>query len=614
VIRRLSTPRAVLIACVLASSALGLIRAVTTPGSNSAVADRKFYDLAERYMDESLRMSPTAASVNGYHKYDGMLEDFSPASVKKMIGTYRSFQKELARIDRSRLSVSAQVDRDLLVEDCEGSLFLLTSLRPFDRDPLFYNDFLGNSTLFITQLPPDSPEFPARMESLLARIKRFPAFLDQARKNIRNPSAVQTQFCLLLNPGNIEFFEKTLPPLAEKVPTLKDQVAQEAARVAGALHDYQKWLETDLLPRSKGDWRLGKGLWTRKLRYSLASDLTPEEILRRAEDKLKKDRQEMLTVAQPLHDRMFPEHKHAETGEDLINAVVKETLAKLSESHSRPDGLFSDVQAKWIPKIKAFIQKSDIIGLPPVDDNFVVEPTPAFMDGAAVAFFNPPPAFEPELKKSFWVSSIPKGGSPEKDAEVAESYLREYNDYGLQSLIIHEAFPGHYVQSYYALKSPMATIYKKVYASGTFAEGWAVLAEEEMFTNGYSDGDPANYLFHKKFDLRVPMNAILDSKMHTAGMSDEEVDRWAMDLMTRQGFQEEAEAKGKLRRAKITSTQLSTYFVGFTELNEILVDVKAREGDRFRLKAFNERLLGFGTIPPRDARRLMFATKASTTN
>ena len=229
------------------------------------------------------------------------------------------------------------------------------------------------------------------------------------------------------------------------------------------------------------------------------------------------------------------------------------------------------------------------------------------MDGAAVAFFNPPPAFEPELKKSFWVSSIPKGGSPEKDAEVAESYLKEYNDYGLQSLIIHEAFPGHYVQSWYALKSPLATIYKKVYASGTFAEGWAVLAEEEMFTSGFAEGDPANYLVHKKFDLRVPMNAILDSKLHTAGLSEEEGDKWAMDLMTRYGFQEEAEAKGKLRRAKITATQLSTYFVGFSELNDLWGDAKAREGDKFSLKAFNELLLSFGTISPRDVHRLMFS-------
>jgi len=82
-----------------------------------------------------------------------------------------------------------------------------------------------------------------------------------------------------------------------------------------------------------------------------------------------------------------------------------------------------------------------------------------------------------------------------------------------------------------------------------------------------------------------------------------------MDLMTRLGFQEEAEARGKLRRAKITSAQLSTYFVGFLEMHDLLQDLKAREGDRFRLKDFNERLLGFGTIPPRAARRLMFTSE-----
>lgn len=609
--RPVSTLQAVVLSCLLSLSALALIHVVTYAAGEPAASDQKFYDVAQRYLDETLRLFPTQASINGYHKYDGTLEDFSDAGIKKMADTYRRFQKDLAGVDRAKLSVSAQVDRDLLFQDCDATLFTLSTLRPFDRDPLFYNDILGNSTLFITQVSPDAPEFPERMASLISRMKRFPAFLEQAKKNIKNPAEVQTRFCTVLNPGNIEFFEKSLPPLAEKVPSLKEEAHREGAKVIAALRDYQKWMETDLLPRSRGDWRLGKDLWTKKLSHVLASDLSPEEITRRAEEKLKKDREEMLTVAQPLHDRMFPDHKHAETGDDLINAVVKETLAKLAESHSRPDTLFADVKDRWIPKIKAFIRKSGIIALPPENDNFVVEPTPAFMDGVAVAFFNSAPAFEPDLKKSFWVSSVPKGGNPAEDAKMAESFLREYNDYGLQSLIVHEAFPGHYVQSWYALKSPMATIFKKVFASGTFAEGWAVLAEEEMFTNGFSDGDPANYLFHKKMGLRVPMNAILDSKMHTGGMSEEETDRWALDLMTRLGFQEEAEARGKLRRAKITATQLSTYFVGFTEMNDLLQDVKAREGDRFRLKSFNERLLSFGTIPPRAARRLMFASDPS---
>ena len=612
-----TTFRAVLWSCVLSLGALVLIHAAQTAAGGPGAPDQPFYAVADKYLDTTQRLFPTQSSINGYHKYDGLLEDFSAESVARMVATFKDFRKQLAAVDRSKLSVSAQVDRDLLVQDCDANLFVLTSLRPFLKDPLFYNDILGSSTLFITQTPPDSKDFPARLESLVSRMKRIPAFLEQAKKNLANPAEVQTKFCIVLNPGNLEFFEKTLPPLAEKVPALKKAAGEEGAKVIAALNGYQKWLETDLLPRSQGDWRLGKDLWTKKLQLTLGSDLTPEEILQRAEDKLKKDRAEMLHVARPLHDKFFPDHKHEETGEDLINVVVKETLAQLSEHHSTPQGLFNDVKDKWTPKIKEYIRKSGIIALPPEDDNFVIEPTPGFMDGAAVAFFNPPPAFEPELKKSFWVSSIPKGGSPEKDAQVADSYLKEYNDYGLQSLIIHEAFPGHYVQSWYALKSPLATIYKKVYASGTFAEGWAVLAEEEMFTSGFAEGDPANYLVHKKFDLRVPMNAILDSKLHTSGMSETEGDAWAMDLMTRYGFQEEAEARGKLRRAKITATQLSTYFVGFTELWDLLQDTRDLQKDQFSLKAFNERILSFGTIPPRDVRRLMVppaATPATQTS
>jgi uncharacterized protein (DUF885 family) len=604
--RPISTLQAVLLSALLAAAALGGIHAVAPSPEATAAADRKFYDLAERYLDETLRLSPTLASIHGYHKYDGMLEDLSPAGIRKSVETYRKLQKDLARVDRGRLSVGAQVDRDLLVHDCEATLFTLTTLKPFESDPLFYNDLLGNSTLFITQTAPEAKEFPDRMRSLLDRIKRIPAFLGQARRILKGSSELQTRFCAVLNPGNIQFFEQTLPPLAEKVPALREDVTRESAKVIAALREHQRWLEGEFLARSKGDWRLGKDLWTRKLRYALSSDLSPEEIIRRAEEKLRKDREEMLAVAQPLHDRMFPDHQHAETGDDLINAVVRETLARISESHSRPETIFEDVQ-KWVEKAKAFIRKSDIIGLPPQDDNFVVEPTPAFLDGVAVAFFNPAPAFEPDLKKSFWVSSVPKGATPEESAKIAESYLREYNDYGLQSLVIHEAFPGHYVQFWYALNSPYATIYKKVFASGTFAEGWAVLAEEQMFTNGYSDGDPANYLYHKKFNLRVPINALLDSRLHTSDLPEEELDRWAMELMIGKGLQEEAEAGGKLRRAKITATQLSTYFVGFSELYDILQDRKTAEGDRFRLKSFNEKLLGFGTIPPRDVRRLMFA-------
>jgi hypothetical protein len=131
------------------------------------------------------------------------------------------------------------------------------------------------------------------------------------------------------------------------------------------------------------------------------------------------------------------------------------------------------------------------------------------------------------------------------------------------------------------------------------------MCEEQMFEQGYAAEEPECVLVHKKMNLRAPINAILDARLHTEPMEDGEADRWAMDLMQRYGFQEEAEAIGKLRRAKVTSTQLSTYFVGYLELKDLTEDYRRLRGDEFRLREYYERLLSYGTIPPRSIRRLM---------
>jgi uncharacterized protein (DUF885 family) len=566
--------------------------------------DLEFYRVADRYLDDSMRAYPTMATMVGYHEYDGLLEDLSAGGIEGKLALLTRYRAELLAIDPGRLSTSARIDHHLVMTDVETTILSLTDLRPFEHDPQSYVDLLGNATLYLTLQEEDSPVWPERLEALLLRMQQIPRFLDAARSNLRNPPRVMTDLALHTNAGSIGFFEKVAPPLFAKAPKIRLRLESESARAIDALRKFQSWLEEELAPRSRGDWRLGKELWTKKLRYTLQSYLTPDEILRRAQEQLEIDRRRMLEVAAPLHAEFHPGHRHAEKGDDLINVIVREVLDQVIRRHSTPDTLFRDTR-RAIDRIKAFIRERDLIGLPPDDDNFVVEPTPGFMDGVAVAFFNPPPILEPDLKKSFWISSAPRGGSEEKDRALEESFLREYNDYALQGLTIHEAFPGHYVQYWYSLRSPIATVYKKIFSSGTFAEGWAVLAEKLMFENGYAASEPENLLVHLKQTLRVPLNAILDARLHTTEMSDEEADRFGMDLLKRLGFQEEAEARGKLRRAKVSSTQLSTYFVGTLELSDILREARGRAGDRFRLRAFNERLLSFGTIPPRDVRELL---------
>ena len=143
---------------------------------------------------------------------------------------------------------------------------------------------------------------------------------------------------------------------------------------------------------------------------------------------------------------------------------------------------------------------------------------------------------------------------------------------------------------------------RAVLASGPFIEGWAVYTERVMTDLGYMNGDPLMRLIRLKWYLRSIGNAILDQAVHVEAMSRED----AMQLMTRDTFQEEREAAGKWVRVQLTSAQLPTYFVGANEHFALREEAERRWGADFDLKRYHDTVLSFGSPPVRYARALMF--------
>ena len=221
---------------------------------------------------------------------------------------------------------------------------------------------------------------------------------------------------------------------------------------------------------------------------------------------------------------------------------------------------------------------------------------PEFSRGVAVAGLRSPGPLDRGMKAFYVVSPPPE----EWTEEQVESFLREYNDEMIRILTIHEAMPGHYVQLAYSNRFP--SLVRAVFSSGTFVEGWAVYTERMMLEEGYANHNPRLWLQRKKFYLRAVINAILDAGVHMGGMSEYE----AMKLMIEEGFQEESEAAGKWRRACLTSTQLSTYFVGYREVSAIRERAEREWGDRFDLGKFHEELLSYGSPPPRLLEGILF--------
>jgi uncharacterized protein (DUF885 family) len=237
------------------------------------------------------------------------------------------------------------------------------------------------------------------------------------------------------------------------------------------------------------------------------------------------------------------------------------------------------------------VRSKNLLPLPPRDNLQVIE-TPEFMRGIySVGGFASAPALEPHLGAFYWLTPIPKTWSRER----IESKLREYNFYSLKLLTIHEAIPGHYVQLEYAndVQPQGRRVARAVYGNGPYVEGWAVYATEMMLDEGYLDGSPELRLTFLKQVLRLLANAILDIRLQTMGMTDQE----AMDLMLKQTFQEAEEATAKLQRAKLSSCQLPTYYVGWRDWHRVRGQYKQAKGAGFRLSEFHRLALAPGSIP-----------------
>jgi uncharacterized protein (DUF885 family) len=340
------------------------------------------------------------------------------------------------------------------------------------------------------------------------------------------------------------------------------------------------------------DWRLGADRYRTKFKLNLATDRTPDEVLKDAETRLKEVRTRMLELSLPLHAAKYPDHgDHADLkGDERLNKIVREVLDGIAEKHSTPAGYMDDAR-KDLDEARDFARAKNLLTLPR-NDNLQVIPTPEFERGIyAVGGFNPAPVLEPQLGAFFWITPIPQDWPKAR----VESKLREYNFYNLKLLVIHEAMPGHYVQGEFAnaIEPKTRRVLRAIYGNGPYVEGWAQYITQTMLDEGLLDNSPELRLTLLKQELRVDANAIIDIRIQTNRMTDEQ----AMDFMENSTFQEHEEAVAKLQRVKLSSTQLPTYFVGWRDWLRVRELEKQTKGSAFNLHDFHDRALKEGAVP-----------------
>ncbi len=521
-----------------------------------------FDDLVTAFLDELFTLQPVFATSMGDHRFDDRWPDMSETGRRARLAFVDRWTRMLDELDASALSADERIDRELLQGELDAMRFEEAQLRQEAWDPQAWVYLIGSGLHGL--LARDFAPLHIRLAAVASRLEGIPALIGVAREVIgslpdRPVSRLHAEVAGRRIGGVASLAQEAVamgeaasaddPEVAALLPRLR--AATE--RATAVLEGIGRHLTEEVAPGARGGPELGRELFERKLRHTLRDpEVTPDAVLARAEAEYGRVRAEMIRIAREL----WPAWRPGEPEPDDDGALVRGTLDAIAADHPAADELVAFCRAE-LDTIEAFCREHDVIGL--VDEPLEIDWTPEFMRSFGGAMLDTPGPLDAGQASFFSITPV----RDDWDEAAVESYLREENARQLRLLTIHEAVPGHYLQGAYANRG--SSLARRVFASGLFAEGWAVYVTQVMLDRGYGQDDPALWLVHWKFYLRAVVNAILDVRIHCDGMTGEE----AIELMVDGGFQERSEAVAKDERARLSSTQLSTYFLGSVGLWDI---------------------------------------------
>jgi uncharacterized protein (DUF885 family) len=533
-------------------------------------ADEEFTVLSDEYLDDLAWRHPDVATGLGDHRFDDRLPDRSPDARAAERRALDGFAARLDALDTSALAPQLRVDAAMMSGSVAQRIFETDELREHTWNPLAANPGKAIYDLLARDFAP----LRDRLASVAGRLAQVPAVLAGARGQLGQMPEVHLetaigQFGGTINliVGQVDAALRAAGPDARQAAATVTEFRPAALK---ALEEHRDWLSGKLAGGAFADPRIGEERFARKLSLTLSAVADSDAILARAEADLDRVTEQITQLAAEMGG----------TPRQVLDRLAADTLDEktiLQFCAGAAENLTEFVRARGL--VTLYDDPVRFIDMPEIDR------------GVAVAYCDSPGPLETAPLPTFIaVSPVPDGWTGERKA----SFYREYNRHMVHNLMVHEAMPGHCLQLQHSGRLSGVTRLRAALRSGSFVEGWAVCAERLMADHGYpGEGDPRTVRMQQlKMLLRTIINAILDARVHSRGMTEAE----AMALMTGRGFQEEGEAAGKWRRALLTSAQLSTYYVGYTEVSDLAADLRA-EG--YPERTVHDRMLAHGSPPVR---------------
>ena len=569
-----------LIVCAIALFASMTLKssfAQATQNPPAASSGAEFDKLVDEYFDAYFKFHPSEGTAAGFHQYDKQLEDVSQASMNEEIASIKQLQARFDALKGQDLPPERAADLELVKSDMQARLLRLQEIRPWEKNPDMYSSG-ASAAVYVIMSRNFAPQ-AERLESVIARERQMGKAFVAAKRNLKDPPRVFTEIALEQLPGIVGFFEKDVPAAFNEVkdPKLLAEFKASNEAVIEDLRRYENFLKEDLLPISKGDFRIGAENYRKKLLYEEMVDIPLDRLLQIGYDDLHRNQQAFKEAAAKIDPKRTPQ----------------QVLEELEKDHPAPDNLLQTFRGV-LGGVKSFIETNHIVTVPSQVPPIVQE-TPPFARALTFASMDTPGPYEKKATEAFFNVTLPEPNWPKKRIE---SWMEGFNRGTIISTTIHEVYPGHYVQFLWLYQAPSKV--RKLIGSGSNAEGWAHYCEQMVLDEGYGNNDPKLRIGQLQDALLRDARFIAGIEMHTGKMTLEQ----ATDFFVKEGYQTAAVAEREAKRGTSDPTYL-VYTLGKLEIMKLRADYKAKMGDKFNLEQFHDEFLKQGFPPIKVIRKTM---------
>ena len=512
---------------------------------------------------------PTHATLDGVHTHDDLLEDVSRHGIDSEAHALSGYLRRLDEISRDGLTGVERLEHRMLTAHLQARMFELEAVRTWERNPQFYSDLLATSlaaqTLFTHATAAE------RARRVLSKLRQTPRFIQAARDNIKDAPGIFVKVGIETMRGTLKFINDDLPRAFADIDDLHllGDLADAQTEASQAVGKYIEYLETDLAPKARGSFRLGRNKFEQKLRLEEGVTLPTERLLAIATRELKATQDEFRSLAGKMN------------GGDAVAAWMK-TKAR----HPLPGQLVATGRQQ-LDELATFLERQKIISLPS-GEPIAVAPTPDFYRWSFASMWTAGPFESKPTRAYYYLTDVDPAWGPERQDE----HLRDYNFPTLWSISIHEVYPGHFLHYQHLRKVESKTRKSIMFAPASFIEGWAHYCEQMMIEAGFGRQDPTIKLGQLAEALIRLVRFIVCIKLHAEDMSVEQGVRYFRD----EAFMEEGSARREAERGTFDPTYL-VYTVGKLMLLKLRQDYKAQQGKSYSLRSFHDTLLSQGTAP-----------------